>query len=268
MLKKTCLPIGVAMAALFAPAANATIVQFQTVLGPFEVNLYDQSTPAAVANFLAYVNAGAYNKAVVHRAVNGFVVQGGGFTYQGSETLASVVQNAPVVNEPKFSNVRGTIAMAKLSGDANSATNQWFINLGDNSANLDVQNGGFTVFGQVIGNGMSVLDAINALPKFTFSSPFDSIPLRDYTAQNATDNVEITDRHLVLVTAIVVLDGAADTAAGLSPAPNTLINPTTTTTTPPATSSGGDGGGGAIGLGSLLSIGLLSMLRRRRRDLA
>ena len=266
MLKKTCLPIGVAMAALFAPAANATIVQFQTVLGPFEVNLYDQSTPATAANFLAYVNAGAYNNAVVHRAVNGFVVQGGGFTYQGSETLASVAANAPVVNEPKFSNVRGTIAMAKLSGDANSATNQWFINLGDNSANLDVQNGGFTVFGQVIGNGMAVLDAINALPKFTFASPFDSIPLRDYTAQNATDNVEITDRHLVLVTAIVVLDGAADTAAGLSPAANTLINPTTTT--PPATSSGGDGGGGAIGLGSLLSIGLLSILRRRRRDLA
>ena len=99
MLNKTCLPIGVAMAALFAPAANATIVQFQTVLGPFEVNLYDQSTPATVANFLAYVNAGAYNNAVVHRAVNGFVVQGGGFTYQGSETLASVVQNAPVANE-------------------------------------------------------------------------------------------------------------------------------------------------------------------------
>ena len=46
--------------------------------------------------------------------------------------------------------------MAKLSGNPNSATNQWFINLGNNSTNLDVQNGGFTVFGQVIGNGMDV----------------------------------------------------------------------------------------------------------------
>ena len=107
MLNKKCLPIGMAMAALFAQAANATIVQFQTVLGPFEVNLYDQSTPATVANFLAYVNARAYDNAVVHRVVGGFVAQGGGFTYKGSETLASVVQNAPVVNEPKFSNVRG-----------------------------------------------------------------------------------------------------------------------------------------------------------------
>jgi peptidyl-prolyl cis-trans isomerase A (cyclophilin A) len=261
MLNKTCLPIGVAMAALWAPAANATIVQFQTVLGTFEVNLYDQSTPATVANFLAYVNAGAYDNAVFHRVVNGFVAQGGGYTYEGTDTLAPIVQNAAVVNEPAFSNVRGTIAMAKLSGNANSATNQWFINLGNNSANLDAQNGGFTVFGQVIGNGMDVLDAINALPKFAFASPFDTIPLRDYTTQNATDGVEITDRHLVLVTAIVVLDGAANTAAGLSPVPNTLIN-APPATPPPASSDGG--GGGAMGLGSLLALGVLGMLRRRR----
>jgi len=264
MLNKTCLPIGVAMAVLFAPAANATIVQFQTVLGPFEVNLYDQATPATVANFMAYVNAGAYNNTVFHRAVTGFVAQGGGFTYQGSPNLGSVVQNAAVVNEPKYSNVRGTIAMAKLGGNANSATNQWFINLGNNSANLDVQNGGFTVFGQVIGNGMDVLDAINALPKFAFQSPFDSIPLRDYTQQNFTDNVAPTDRHLVVVTSIVVIDGAANTAASLSPAPNTLINQTTTTPPTTTASSGGGGGGGAMGLGSLLSLGLLSILRRRR----
>ena len=264
MLNKICLPIGVAMAALYAPAANATIVQFQTVLGPFEVNLYDQNTPATVANFLAYVTAGSYNNTVFHRVVGGFVAQGGGFTYQGSQTLGNVVQNAAVVNEPKYSNVRGTIAMAKLGGNANSATNQWFINLGDNSANLDVQNGGFTVFGQVIGNGMDVLDAINALPRFTFASPFESIPLRDYTQQNATDGVEITDRHLVLVTSIVVIDGAANTAANLTPVANTLINQTTTT--PPTTTSTGDsGGGGATGLGSLLSLGLLSLLRWRRR---
>ena len=150
--------------------------------------------------------------------------------------------------------------MAKLSGNANSATSQWFINLGDNSSNLDAQNGGFTVFGQVTGNGMDVLDAINALPRFAFSSPFDSLPLRDYTTQNATDGVDITDRHLVIVTAIVVLDGAADTAASLSPAANTLINQPAT---PPATSSGGGGGGGAMGLGSLLLLGLLSIIRRR-----
>ena len=263
MLNKMCLPIGVVMAALFAPAANATIVQFQTVLGPFEVNLYDQNTPATVTNFLNYVNTGAYNNTVFHRAVTGFVAQGGGFTYQGSQQLGNVVENAAVVNEPKYSNLRGTIAMAKLGGNVNSATNQWFINLGNNSANLDVQNGGFTVFGQVIGNGMDVLDAINALQKFNFQGAFDSIPLRDYSTQNATDGVAVTDRHLVIVTSIVVIDGAANTAASLTPVANTLINQTTTT--PPATASTGDsGGGGAMGLESLLALGRLSALRRRR----
>lgn len=263
MLNKTLLPIAVAMAALFAPAANATIVQFQVPgLGNFEVNLYDQSTPATVANFLAYVNDNSYTNTVVHRGVNGFVVQGGGFTYQGTQTLGNVAQKPAVVNEPKFSNVRGTIAMAKLSGNANSATNQWFINVGNNSASLDPQNGGFTVFGQVTGNGMDVIDAINALPKFAFPSPFNELPLRDYTTQNFNSGVAPTDRNFVIVSSIVVIDGAANTAASLSPAPNTLI--TQTTTTPPATSSGGGGGGGAVGLGSLLSLGLLSLLRRRR----
>ena len=262
MLNKTLLPIAAAMAALFAPAANATIVQFQVLgLGNFEVNLYDQSTPATVANFLNYVNAGAYTNTVIHRGVNGFVVQGGGFTYQGTPQLGNVAPNPAVVNEPKFSNVRGTIAMAKLSGNANSATNQWFINVGNNSANLDPQNGGFTVFGQVTGNGMDVIDAMNALPKFAFSSPFNELPLRDYTTQNFNDGVAPTDRNFVIVSSIVVIDGAANTAANLSPAPNTLI--TQTTTTPPATSSGG-GGGGAVGFGSLLSLGLLGLLRRRR----
>jgi cyclophilin family peptidyl-prolyl cis-trans isomerase len=264
MLNKGFLPIAAAMAALFAPAANATIVQFQVAgLGNFEVNLYDQSTPATVANFLAYVNDGSYTNTVVHRGVNGFVVQGGGFTYQqGAQQLGNVAAKPAVVNEPKFSNVRGTIAMAKLGGNANSATNQWFINVGNNSANLDAQNGGFTVFGQVIGNGMDVIDAMNALPKFAFTSPFDTLPLRDYTAQNFNDGVAPTDRNFVIITAINVTDTTVNTAASLSPAPNTLI--TQTTTTPPTTSSGGGGGGGAVGLGSLLTLGLLSLLRRRR----
>jgi cyclophilin family peptidyl-prolyl cis-trans isomerase len=242
----------------FSPLANATVVQFQTVLGTFEVNLYDQRTPATVANFLAYVNARDYDNVVIHRVADNFVVQGGGFTYQGTTTLANVPSRGPVANDPKFSNVRGTIAMAKLGGDPNSATSQWFINVGNNSANLDVQNGGFTVFGQVIGNGMDVIDAIERLPVFNFGGAFDSMPLRDYTAQNATDGVEVTDRHLMLVTAIVVLDAAADTAATLSPMANTLISA-------PPPSSGGGGGGGSTGLAFVLALGVLNVLRRTRR---
>ncbi len=84
----------------------------------------------------------------------------------------NVFQNPAVTNEPELSNVRGTIAMAKLGTDPNSATNQWFISLADNSANLDVQNDGFTVFGIVMDNGMDIVDVIVALGRFDLTVPW------------------------------------------------------------------------------------------------
>ncbi|MGK0168650.1 MAG: peptidyl-prolyl cis-trans isomerase A (cyclophilin A) [Gammaproteobacteria bacterium] len=67
--------------------------------------------------------------------------------------------------------------MAKLSSGPNSATNQWFIYLADNSVNLDGQNGGFSVFARVLGNGMAVADAIADLTRVNAGSPFDAFPL-------------------------------------------------------------------------------------------
>jgi cyclophilin family peptidyl-prolyl cis-trans isomerase len=154
----------------------------------FFVELFDtagadrtRTTPATASNFLAYVNAGRYRNTIVHRSVPGFVVQGGGFTVSTTSpaSISDVNQFAAVVNEPGNTNVRGTIAMAKLGGDPNSATNQWFFNLADNAANLDNQNGGFTAFGRVLGSGMSVVDAMAEVPRFGFQAPFDTIPLRN-----------------------------------------------------------------------------------------
>lgn len=245
---------------LVSAQANATIVRFQMSDGSrFDVNLYDKRTPATVANFLAYVNGGAYTNVVMHRSVSGFVVQGGGYTFPGSLPLSTVVERSAVTNEPLLSNVRGTIAMAKLSGNANSATSQWFINMGNNSANLDVQNGGFTVFGEVTAGGMAVLDAINALPTF-ISSPFDTLPLRNYTTANANAGVAITGQNLVYATSVTVLDSNADSAATLTPVANTLLGQSGGTTTPPASDSGG---GGATGAASLLLLGALALWRQR-----
>lgn len=252
MFARLPLVAGVAAAMLFSTQATATIVRVNTSLGSFDVNLYDRGTPATVANFLAYVNASRYNNAVMHRSVSGFVVQGGGFTYQGTN-FVTVPQNPAVVNEPVYSNVRGTIAMAKLSGSVNSATSQWFINTGNNSANLDVQNGGFTVFGQVTGSGMAVVDAINALQTFNVGNGFDALPLRNFTTGQT-----ITDLNLVMTTSVTVLDSSPDTAAGITPTPNTLLNQT------PTNPGGGEGGGGATGLGSLLLLGALNLWRQRR----
>ena len=245
---------------LLAQPASATIVQVQTVLGDFQVNLFDKTTPQTVANFLAYVNANAYTNNVVHRSEPGFVIQAGGFSYPGTLPLLAVPTNASVANEPVYSNVRGTIAMAKIASNPNSATNQWFISLADNSANLDAQNGGFTVFGQVTGNGMAIIDAIAALNRFTMSGGFTSLPLRNYTSADATAGTPPNDNNLVLIRSVIVLDSNPDSAASLSPARNTLIS------APPAGGGGGvgdsSGGGGSVGLAGLLALGLLALARK------
>lgn len=120
------------------------------------------TAPITTANFLQYVEDKFYDGTIIHRVVPNFVIQGGGF-------LPGMIQppgiRGPIQNEfdPRRSNVRGTVAMAKLGSDPNSATSQWFVNLADNSSNLDTQNGGFTVFANVV-EGMDVVDAIAAVP--------------------------------------------------------------------------------------------------------
>jgi cyclophilin family peptidyl-prolyl cis-trans isomerase len=175
--RKTLVFIHAAVCAVLASAlpppllAANTIVRMETNVGAFNIELYDTEAPLTVANFLNYVNRGDYGNTVIHRsAVAGdppvpFIIQGGGYVYGnvfGVEFFFDFPKDPPVQNEfsPSRSNVRGTIAMAKIGGDPDSATSEWFFNLGDNSANLDNQNGGFTVFGHVIGPGMEIVDAI------------------------------------------------------------------------------------------------------------
>ncbi|MEE2024280.1 peptidylprolyl isomerase [Alkalimonas mucilaginosa] len=205
---------------------QATIVEFRTSVGTFEVNLFDDVTPKTVENFLKYVEDESYHNSVIHRMVPDFVVQGGGFTYSGAMPLKVIPAKPAVQNEPKLSNRRGTIAMAKVSGNANSATNQWFFNLKDNHAGgpqLDTQNGGFTVFGQVSEHGMEVLERIAALPRYNLGGAADSMPLRNYSNADAAANKAVTAEHLVMIESVVVVDPRSNTAAGLSPVANTLI---------------------------------------------
>lgn len=254
--------IAAALLAFVPHNAEATIVEFQTSLGDFEVNLYDNTTPATVTNFLDYVNNGRFTASIYHRSVPGFIVQGGAFVYNQTLPLDTVATNPAVNNEPELSNVRGTISMAKLGGDPNSATSQWFFNLADNSANLDVQNGGFTAFGEVVGNGMDVIDAIAALPVYNFSGATAELPLRNYTATDFANGVDPNDTHFVIISAVVVTDTTVDSAAGLNPTPNTLI---LTPPAPPPTVGGG-GGGGSFGWLSLLALlAVRPSMRRARR---
>jgi len=161
-------------------SAEATVVRILTPLGLVDIVLYDIEVPQTVNNFLAYVNRGDYDGSFIHRSLPGFVLQGGGYIVESStEKILTIATDPPVANEysPLRSNQRGTIAMAKLSNDPDSATSQWFINLNDNSANLDDQNGGFTVFGEVMGRGMKVVDALSELTVVNAGGAFENLPL-------------------------------------------------------------------------------------------
>ena len=184
------------------------VVRMNTVFGPMDFAIYERQKPITAANFLRYVDEGRYfltdpptgqrAASFIHRAVvepTPFIIQGGGWIATtnpspppGRIFPTQVQANASIQNEPGISNRRGTVAMAKVGDDPNSATSQWFVNLSNNSASLDTQNGGFTVFARVIGNGMDVADRIANLPIVDFSQQpngiFTDVPVIDYTTPN------------------------------------------------------------------------------------
>ncbi len=139
-------------------------VRLDTSLGAITLELAEDQAPKTVENFLGYVREGFYDGTIFHRVIDGFMIQGGGFTtdFQQKET------RPPIRNEADngLKNQRGTIAMAR-TGDPHSATAQFFINVQDNPA-LDYrastpQGWGYAVFGKVV-DGMDVVDQIRQVP--------------------------------------------------------------------------------------------------------
>ncbi|WP_440903209.1 peptidylprolyl isomerase [Catenovulum sp. SX2] len=239
-------------------SAHATVVLVETNLGDFEINLYDDTTPKTVENFLSYVNSGAYEQTAIHRLVKGFVMQTGGYYLNEDNQIALVATDPAVANEPVYSNVRGTIAMAKLGGDPDSATSQWFINLSNNSANLDAQNGGFTVFGQVTGTGMEIIDAIAAQPIYYLNNNFVETPIKDYTEADA-GNVDITVDNLIYIEQITIVNTETNTATELT-------RPLTTyeqTEQPTDGDSASGSSGGAFSYAWLLFAAAIGLFRRK-----
>ncbi len=175
-------------------AMSQPIVEIETNLGTIEITLHPEAAPGHVENFLNYVNDGDYSNSFFHRSVPGFIIQAGGFAYSNQQ-FSYVPADPAVPNEFNLSNLRGTVAMAKLGNDPDSATNQWFINLADNSGSLNNQNGGFTVFGTVT-SGMDIADAIADLEIINAGSPFNSLPIRNVSSRS---NPIVWDDHLVLI---------------------------------------------------------------------
>lgn len=138
-------------------AANP-VVEVKTNQGNITIELDEQKAPISTKNFLMYVDNKFYDNTVFHRVIPGFMIQGGGFT----KAFIEKPTDAPIKNEANngLKNVRGSVAMARTN-DPDSATSQFFINLADNTANLDYssRSPGYAVFGHVTA-GMDVVDKI------------------------------------------------------------------------------------------------------------
>lgn len=236
------------------------VVRMETSLGNIDIELFDQSAPITVTNFLNYVRRGDYENSFIHRsALNPFVIQGGGYVYENG-SYSQVPADPPIVNEYDGytrANERGTIAMAKLSGNPDSATNQWFFNIGNNASTLGpLNNGGFTVFGRVRdsnndsditndGASMAVVDTI-ALPVLRFngttinspySGAFSEIPLIGYSPGQQFDPAQ----NLIFVRSVRemnyllrVTSQSGNTVTLTVPTPATLANIAASTNPDPA----------------------------------
>lgn len=189
-----------------------SVVRMQTTQGNIDIELFDvggpgggSTAPITTTNFLNYVRSGRLDGTFFHRLSAGFVLQGGGFSLKdplpSSPPLTDSVPTDPTIQNEfnaDRSNLERTIAMAKLGNQPNSATSQFFFNLADNSSNLNNQNGGFTVFGKVVG-GWSVITTINGFTTRNLNSAFggnafDEVPL---SGNANTDVISIVDVEVI-----------------------------------------------------------------------
>jgi|GEM_PF-2592915 len=229
---------GLLTCALNPEVTAGTVVRFDTVMGSFDVQLFDTEMPNTVQNFLSYVNTDRYDGTVIHRnsdtfdaglgAFRDFVIQGGGFSLNDPDppdpnaiisfdnvSLFPSINDEPGGGVAGPSNIRGTITMAKSGPD--TVTSQYFFNQGDNSFldNPGRPDGGFSAFGMVLGDGMDVVDAIGDLPLppdfgFSISPPFNDLPLRNFSG-SAINHIRV--EHTVTVNSVsqlVLLPGDFD----------------------------------------------------------
>ena len=209
---------------------NGTTLQFNTnfstesISNKFFVEVYNdqnetnKTTPITTNNFIEYVNDGSYDKTLIHRLVSDFVIQGGGYTWpnvpsdEAGGVPLRVKSKGEIINEPVNSNLMGTIAMAKVSGQPNSATSEWFINLSDNQS-LDTQNDGFSVFGHILGDSIKNPLLLNNQTIYNVSYADVSLNIPELPLINVQGNVLNNTNYF-----------AVDTISTISQRPNEIEN--------------------------------------------
>ncbi len=157
-------------------------VLIKTNMGDITVELSPGTAPITVANFLQYVDDGFYDGTIFHRVISNFMIQGGGFTADGTQKPT----RAPIKNEADngAQNLRGTIAMARTN-DPDSATAQFFINVTTNmplnhTSKDDGRTWGYAVFGYVV-DGMPVADKIRFVKTGRGDRPVEPVIIESIT---------------------------------------------------------------------------------------
>ena len=167
-------------------AAAPQIARFQSNLGNFEVLLWNEDLPVTCDNFIRYANSDAYVGTFLHRSFTNNtldiqIIQGGTYTIDLNEPVVegptTIPTFPPIALNAIFPNQRGTIAMARTN-DRDSATSGWYFNL-DNNVGLDFN---YSVFGNVMGTGQNVIDAMGEVPTFNFGGAFTTFPLQNFIA--------------------------------------------------------------------------------------
>lgn len=173
------------LSTLFVPmahAADAQLVSLKTNLGEILIELDSAKAPKSADNFVSYVKNGHYNGTIFHRVIDGFMIQGGGF----DKNMQQKPTREPIENEAKngLKNEPYTLAMAR-TGDPQSATAQFFINIGNNQfLNYPGQDGwGYAVFGKVV-KGKDVVDKIRVVQTAN-SGMHQNVPVKPVTIESA-----------------------------------------------------------------------------------
>lgn len=184
---------------LLSSSYAGTLVQVNTSLGDFYLELDDEAAPETVANFLNYVRSGRFNNTYIHAAQGNTFIRGGSFTFNdcnvGPETIET---DAPIAFETTgLSNLSGTIAMRHSDGDVDSATSEWFINIGDDP-DSDTFNGGYAVFGKVVSDGLDTVATISNAPGIRLTA-VHTAPTTNYFGDEQVDCQSFSRDNLVLV---------------------------------------------------------------------
>lgn len=160
--------------------ANPLVV-LETTKGNITIELFPEKAPATVDNFLDYVNSGFYDSTIFHRVIDGFMIQGGGFTADGNKKQTR--EPIKLESDTDLSNDIGTVAMARTNAP-NSATSQFFINVSDNKfLNRSAGKPGYAVFGKVI-DGMEIVNVIRQVPT-TAKGPHQNWPVEPVLIKKA-----------------------------------------------------------------------------------